>query len=280
MARRGRPFWFGSRGVPMPFFGAVQVFTVAVALWALVSAEVGWAWWALALSCYFVFGCIGLSLGFHRYFAHRCFAAPRWAVAMFHMLGVMGCFGTAAAWSELHRRHHAHADREGDPHAAGVLGWRALIVGSYDGKVSAVAIGRGLRGDRVGLWVHRHYLPLTMAWPVLLALLDWRLAMFGWVVPVALTLSAGGLVTMVCHRWGAQPHDTGDDSRNNLLVALLTWGEGWHNNHHALPGNAVFHPVFDAAGLLLRLAGQARSVQGQEKGEDLRGPSGPERIIR
>ncbi len=238
----------------MTFFGAVQIVTGAVALWALAFAEAGLGWWALALSGYFLFGCVGLSIGFHRYFAHRSFAAPRRAVVMFHLLGVMGCFGTGPAWAVTHRRHHAHADRAGDPHPAGRLGWRALLVGSYGAPADRAAFRRELRGDRFGLWLHRHYLALALGWPVLLAALDWRLAVFGWAVPVAATLWGGGLVTMACHRWGAQPHRTGDDSRNNPAVALLTWGEGWHNNHHAAPGRAVFHPTLDMAGLVLRLA--------------------------
>lgn len=249
--------------MPMAFFGWIQAGTGALTLWAVLFAEAGGAWWALALFGYFLYGCVGLSIGFHRYFAHRSFAAPRWAVVMFHLLGVMGCFGTGPAWAVTHRRHHAHADRAGDPHPAGRLGWRALLVGSYGARADRTAFRRELRGDRLGLWLHRHYLPLALGWPALLVALDWRLAVFGWAVPVALTLWAGGLVTMVCHRWGTRPHATGDDSRNNPFVALLAWGEGWHNNHHAAPGSPEFHRWLDPAGLVLRLAFRARSAARQ-----------------
>ena len=151
MARRGRSFRLAWRGAPAQFFGGVQIVTVAVTLWALFAAGAGAEWWVLAGLCYFLYGCVGLSIGFHRYFAHRSFTAPRWAGAMFHMLGIMGCFGTAAGWVGVHRRHHAHADREGDPHSVGVLGWRALLVGSYDGRVQAKEIRRAVRGDRFGV---------------------------------------------------------------------------------------------------------------------------------
>ena len=268
------------RGVPMRFFGAVQVFTGAVMVWALAFAEAGPVWWSLSLFGYFLYGCIGLSIGYHRYFAHRCFDAPRWVVVMFHLLGVMGCFGTGPGWAVTHRRHHANADRAGDPHRVGKLGLRALIVGNYDAVGSGAAFRRELRGDRFGLWIHRHYLPLAMGWPALLAALDWRFAVFAWAVPVALTLWGGALVTTVCHLWGSRPHDTEDGSRNNLAVALLTWGEGWHNNHHAAPGQAVFHPVLDPAGLLLRLAGLAKSGPEKGSGESLQGPLEPGAIDR
>ncbi|MYD23391.1 MAG: hypothetical protein F4X04_14325 [Holophagales bacterium] len=253
LAARAVLRWRG-RGVPMRFFGAVQVLTGAVAVWALAFAEAVPAWWGLSLFGYFLFGCIGLSLGFHRYFAHRSFEAPRLVVVMFHLLGVLGCFGTGPGWAVTHRRHHAHADRAGDPHPAGTLGWRALIVGHYDAGIAKSAFRRELRGDRFGLWLHRHYLPLAVAWPALLAILDWRLLVFAWAVPVALTLWGGALVTTVCHLWGSRLHQTDDASRNNIVVALLTWGEGWHNNHHAEPGNAVFHPTLDITGHVLRLA--------------------------
>ena len=280
MARSGKRFGLASCGAPMSFFTGVQVLTLAVTVWALFQAEAGARWWGLAGFFYFLYGCIGLSIGFHRYFAHRSFAAPRWAVAMFHLLGVMGCFGSAAGWSALHRRHHAHSDGEGDPHAAGTLGWRALLIGNYEGRVPAMAIRQGMCGDRFGLWVHRHYLPLVFAWPACLAVVDWRLAVFAWAVPVAVTLWAGGVVIMVGHRWGTRPHGTADNSRNNVAVALLTWGEGWHNNHHAAPGHAVFHPTFDPSGLLLRLAGLAKPAQVQGNGIALRGPLGREVVDR
>ncbi len=255
----GRPgraprFRVAASRTPMAFFGTVQVFTAVVTVWAIFGAGAGPAWWVLALFGYFLYGCVGLSVGFHRYFAHRSFAPPRWAVVMFHLLGVMGCFGTGPAWAVTHRRHHEHADREGDPHPARLLGWRGLLVGSYSACADPVAFRRALRGDRFGLWLHRHYLPLALAWPAVLAALDWRLGVFAWAVPVALTLWGGGLVTMGCHLWGTRSHDTGDGSRNNLAIALLTWGEGWHNNHHAAPEKAVFHPTLDAVGHVLRLA--------------------------
>ena len=189
-------------------------------LWALVFADAGWAWWALALSSYLLYGCLGLSVGFHRYFAHRSFEAPRSAAVMFHLLGVMACIGAAADWSVTHRRRHMHSDRAGDPHPACTLGRRALLVGSYEGGQDRAAVRRELRRDRFGAWLYRRYLPLALAWPVLLLVLDWRLAVFIWAVPVALMLWAGGLATLACHCWGARPHATGDDSRSNVSLVM------------------------------------------------------------
>ena len=225
----------------MRFFGGVQASTGAVALWAVVFADAGWTWWALALFGYFLYGCVGLSVGFHRYFARRSFEAPRWAVVMFHLLGIMACIGAAAGRAVTHRRHHVHADRAGDPHPAKALGWRALVVGNYEGGQDRAAVRRELRRDRFGAWLYRRYLPLALGWPVLLLALDWRLTIFLWAVPVAKTFGAGELVTMICHRWGNRRHTTGNDSRhNNPALALLSPGaSGRTTTNYAHLGNTM-----------------------------------------
>ena len=128
---RRAPAWW--RCLPMRFFDWAPVGTGVAALWAILFAEAGWAWWALALFGCFLYGCVGLSVGFHRYFVHRRFEAPRWAIIMFHLLGTMGYFETVAGWSVTPRQHYMHADQAGDPHPANALGWRALLVGNYEG---------------------------------------------------------------------------------------------------------------------------------------------------
>ena len=126
---RRAPAWW--RCPSMRFFDWAQVLTGAATIWALVFADAGRAWWLLALFGWFLYGCVGWSVGFHRYFAHRSFEVLRWAIVMFHLLGVMACIGAAAGWAVTHRRHHMHANQAGDLHSAKALGWQALLVGSY-----------------------------------------------------------------------------------------------------------------------------------------------------
>ena len=102
-----------------------------------------------------------------------------------------------------------------------------------------------------------------LGWPLLLLAIDWRLVLFLWAVPVAMTFWAGGLVTMVCHRWGSRPHTAGDDSRNNPLATLLSWGEDWHNSHHADPGKSVFHPWLDVGGAMTGCLDMLQSSSGR-----------------
>ena len=118
----------------MQSFGGVQALTGVATLWALVFADAGWGWWALALFGCFLYGCVGLSVEFDRYFPSRSLEAPCVAVVVFHMFGVMACIGAAAGRSVTHHRHRMHADRTGGSHPAKALGWRALPVGSYEGR--------------------------------------------------------------------------------------------------------------------------------------------------
>ena len=102
----------------------------------------------------------------------------------------------------------------------------------------------------------RHYFGIVGAYAVTLLAIDWRLFLFGWVVPVALTLWISALDAYTAHHWGCRNFDTKDNSRNLWWMAILFWGEGWHNNHHAKPQNWNFRQrwwEFDIGALIIRL---------------------------
>ena len=233
---RIRPRW---RHPTTPTIGAAQVGASALALGAPFVHAGPW-WWAAAGVAFFLYGCVGLSVGYHRYYSHRAFRVARWVEVMFIAVGVLTCIGTPAGWIVMHRRHHAYSDRPGDPHRTAELGLRTLFVGRYAAGIGPHALNGELRKDPLMRWVHLRYLPLALAWPALLLALDPLAPLFLWAVPVAATLLSGSLTNYVCHKWGRRPHETSDDSRNNWVIALLYWGEGWHNNHHARPGKASF----------------------------------------
>ena len=200
----------------------------------------GWGWWIAALFVMFLYGCVGLSVGYHRYFSHRSFEVSRPVEIGFIVLGVLGCLGSPVGWMVMHRRHHAHSDEAGDPHAPHILGARTMYCGAYADGISPHALNSELKKDSVMRWVHLRYLPLALAWPLALLAITPMAFLFLWAVPMSLTFIAAPLTNYACHKWGAQPHRTGDNSRNNWLIALLYWGEGWHNNHHARPRRAMF----------------------------------------
>lgn len=224
------------------FVGAVQIATGLLTVAALF-VPVAWQWWLLALFGYFVYGCIGLSVGFHRYYSHRSFKAPRWAEIMFTLAGALGCSGSPASWAVMHRQHHQFADREGDPHSPHLRGLGVMFIHNYGPKNHKWQMRREFKRDRFQLWVHKNYVPLVLGFAALLAVVDWRLFLFGWAVPVAIKLWISGLTIYVTHLFGYQNTDTRDDSRNVWWLGYLAWGEGWHNNHHAHPGRWNFGSV-------------------------------------
>ena len=221
------------------WLGTLQLGAAAIACLApFVGAGPGW--WLAVPAMMFLYGCIGMSVGYHRYFSHRSFETSRAAEIVFMAIGVMACIGTPAGWMVAHRRHHLHADRDGDPYPATDTMLRTLFFGRYYEGIGKYALHRELRRDPLMRWIHFRYLPLALAWPLALAAIDPLAPIFLWGMPVALTITSATLTHYVCHKWGTRPHDTPDRSQNNWLIALVSWGEGWHNNHHASPRKPCF----------------------------------------
>jgi fatty-acid desaturase len=221
------------------FVGSVQILTALITIYALFS-DAAWEWWLLALFGYFVYGCIGLSVGFHRYYAHRSFVAPRWAQILFTLAGALGCSGSPSSWAVMHRQHHRYADQEGDPHSPKLRGLGVMLIHNYAPKNRRWEMRREFRRDPFQRWVHRNYIFLVVGFAGALLLIDWHLFVFGWAVPVAIKLWISGLTIYVTHRFGYANFPAADDSRNVWWLGILAWGEGWHNNHHAKPGRWNF----------------------------------------
>ena len=246
LGNRRRPVW---RNVVV-----LAVALPAVSLWAIyrifTTATGPWLW-ALTFGLY-VFTMFGVTLGNHRYWTHRGFKAReplRWVMAVASGLSAQG---TIEQWASTHRAHHRSADVVGvDPHSPyEYAGWRGL-----KGLVWAQGVWllfdhpvprqRDLAEDRVVQWEGKAFPFLVVGqFVVLLAcypLLGLNAVLIAGALRVAALLTSTGLVNSVCHRWGARAQDSrgheylSDDSRNNVLVALLAGGEGNHSWHHADP---------------------------------------------
>jgi stearoyl-CoA desaturase (delta-9 desaturase) len=204
----------------------------------------------------------GVTVGYHRLLTHRAFDAPPAVRAVLAALGSMGVQGAVIRWVADHRKHHTFADEEGDPHSPhlrGREGWRGVVRGMWhahtgwlfeDGeRAPARRYARDLLADPVIRFVDRWFpgwvalgfvLPFAAGW----ALSGGELAagltalLWGGLVRVFLLHHATWSVNSVCHMYGSRPFATGDESRNNWAVALVTLGEGWHHNHHAFPTSA------------------------------------------
>jgi len=241
------------------------------------------------LAVMYVLTGLGITVGFHRLLTHRSFEAPAAVRAAFAVLGSMAVQGPVIHWVADHRKHHAFTDEEGDPHSphlhgrGGALGavaglWHAHVgwLFSGSGRAAAQRYARDLLADPAIRIVSRTFVvwvALGLALPFAVGL-----AWTGTLRGALIALLWGGLVRIfllhhvtfainsLCHFLGRRRFRTRDQSRNLAWLAPLSFGEAWHNNHHAFPTSA-FHGLrrreFDAGGwviLALERLGLARNV--------------------
>ena len=239
---------------------AVPILSLFVVGWQLWASLLGWNDIFVFVLLYVLTG-FGVTVGFHRLLTHRAFKTTRPIRATLAILGSAAIEGPVISWVADHRKHHAFADREGDPHSPHVdhgHGWRGALRGLVHAHVGWLFIhthrGRRTRyapdllGDPVVSWVDRTFVVWALGGLVTAFGLGW---LFGGTLRDGLTgVLWGGAVRMLmvhhvtysinslCHFFGRQRFDTGDQSRNLAWLAPLSLGEAWHNNHHAFPTSA------------------------------------------
>jgi stearoyl-CoA desaturase (delta-9 desaturase) len=209
----------------------------------------------------YVLCAFGTTIGFHRYFTHRGFEARAPIKALLAILGCMTMQGPVTQWVTDHRKHHALSDQPGDPHSPHVgygdgawgalrgfvhahVGWMFSNLGMEQGR----EYGRDLYDDRVVRTIDRLYLlwvVLTLGIPFAIGYAvggTWGAGVeglvWGGLIRIAAYQHATFSVNSICHMFGRQDYRSRDEARNNWIVALLVFGEGWHNNHHAFPVSA------------------------------------------
>ncbi|HEV2275719.1 MAG TPA: fatty acid desaturase [Acidobacteriaceae bacterium] len=188
---------------------------------------------------------MGIGMGYHRLLTHRGYRTPKWMEYFLAICGTLALEGGPAFWVATHRVHHQLTDRPGDPHTPKEGGWWAHAGWIFFGDAMHQEVGLmtryapDLAKDPFLRWLSKyHYLPLIVVGLGLLAWGGWPCVMWGVFLRVTLGLHATWLVNSATHMWGSQRFNNRDESRNNWWVALLTGGEGWHNNHHAHPVSA------------------------------------------
>ena len=190
----------------------------------------------------------GIGMGYHRLLTHRSYVVPRPIEYFLAICGALTLQGGPIAWVATHRIHHQHSDKkDGDPHSPRDGGWWSHVgwiirgEGNYN-KTKQMRMRRyapDLAKDRFYVLLDTyHYVPLIVLGLILLAAGGLPMLLWGLCLRVILGLHATWLVNSAAHMWGGRRFNTADDSRNNWWVALLTFGEGWHNNHHAYPTSA------------------------------------------
>lgn len=239
------------RPLQLPRRWGTTLFMVVIHLLALLALLPRfWSWQAGAvlLVLYWLTACIGVTLGYHRLLAHGAFAVPRWLEALIATCGTLSCQHGPIDWVGLHRHHHLHSDDPADHHNSHLGFWWSHF-GWMLRDVPAQRYVHQLTPDlqRVPYyrWLNRNFLLLQVPLAVLLFLLGrdmgvggWALVLWGIPLRLVIVYHVTWLVNSATHRWGYVSYSSGDASRNNWWVALLTFGEGWHNNHHAYPSSA------------------------------------------
>jgi fatty-acid desaturase len=263
------------RTLTQPIVWLTTSFMVAFHIGA-IAAVFFFSWKALLLAMllWWVAGSPGIGMGYHRLLTHRGYKTPKWIEYSLTVCGTLALEGGPIFWVATHRLHHQNTDREGDPHSPhdggfwSHMGWILTGQTMRNNAKDLLPYVPELRKDRFHTWISRwHWVPITVLGAALFAVGGWRYVLWGIFFRTVLGLHSTWLVNSATHMWGRQRFLTHDDSRNSLWVALLTFGEGWHNNHHAFPQSARhgikwyevdpnWYGIF-----LLRLLGLARDVK-------------------
>ena len=204
-------------------------------------------WQAVVVAVVLHWMCIGwgIGMGYHRLHTHRAYSTPKVLEYFFAVCGTLTLQGGPIFWTACHRIHHQHSDQDGDPHTPRDGRWWSHMLWTLFGdpmNADTATMGKyapDMMNDRfyrvLSKW---HWVPLVVLGLALLAVGGLPWVLWGVFFRVVFGLHCTWLVNSATHLWGTRQFQTSDDSRNSWWVALLTFGEGWHNNHHAHPTSA------------------------------------------
>jgi fatty-acid desaturase len=206
---------------------------------------------------------LGISLGYHRLHTHRSYIVPKPLEYFFGICGALTLEGGPISWVGTHRLHHQMADKPGDPHSPhdgtfwSHIGWLLWGESMHSNTRVMAKYAPDLAKDKFYVWLNNyHWVPEVVLAVILLAVGGLPMFLWGIFVRVVFGWHATWLVNSATHMTGYRRFETRDDSRNTWWVALITFGEGWHNNHHAHPTSArhgLAWYEFDPSWLLLKV---------------------------
>lgn len=253
---------YHARRINWPVLSGIAICHALAAL-AFLPWFFSWTGVVLCVASTYIFGTLGVNVGYHRLLTHRGFQCPKWLEHVLVLLGVCTMQGTPGFWVAVHRRHHQFADHEPDPHSPLVsffwahMGWIFFAeVGERD-LALLVRYAADVLRDPFYVWLERYgmYVVPLLSW-TLFFLGGWGVAtvagagmggavrfgasllIWGAIARTVLVWHITWSVNSVTHFWGYRTYQTNDGSRNNPLIGFIANGEGWHNNHHADPRSA------------------------------------------
>lgn len=213
----------------------------------------------------YVLTMFGLTFGFHRYFSHRSFKMPRVLEYFVAFLGALAIQGGVFRWVAQHRMHHAFTETDKDPHSAAKgfwfshMGWLFLIKNEFVSQEKLAPFARDIARDPVLMFMSTFsFITITQAalFLVLWLSMGIEVAMWGVFVRILATYTVIWSINSIGHKYGYRRYQTEDFSTNNWLLGLVSFGDGFHNNHHAF-ANCAFHGhkwwEIDINGMFIRL---------------------------
>jgi stearoyl-CoA desaturase (Delta-9 desaturase) len=240
---------------------AVPVLALGLVVWQVWGDFLRWSD-VMVFAIMYVLTGLGVTVGFHRLFTHRSFKTSKPVRGIFAVLGSAAIEGPVISWVADHRKHHTFSDQEGDPHSPHVGhggGFRGALKGLFHAHVGWLFIhtqrgarkryARDLLADPVVSFVDRHFLAWALGGLVAAFALGWAIGgsfyagltglLWGGAVRMLVVHHVTYSINSLCHFFGRRRFDTGDESRNLFWLAPFSFGESWHNNHHAFPTSAM-----------------------------------------
>ena len=241
-----------------------------------IAALFMFSWKALIVGVivYWIAGSLGIGMGYHRLLTHRGYKCPKWLEYVLTVCATLTLEGGPIFWVATHRIHHQKSDLPGDPHSPrdgawwAHIGWILFGEANHSNTRMMSKYAPDLAKHKFYVWLNNyHWVPIVILSAILYAFGGVSMVLWAVCLRVVVGLHATWLVNSATHMWGSRRFETKDDSRNNWWVALMTFGEGWHNNHHAHPTSArhgLAWYEFDPSWLqisLLKFLGIASSIK-------------------
>ena len=256
----------------------LNVFTTIVLIFLHIGAFAAffcfsWGRLAAAVVLYYFATGLGISMGYHRLHTHRSYRVPKWLEYFFAVCGTLTLEGGPIFWVATHRLHHQFSDQAGDPHSPrdgafwSHVGWILFGETNHNNTRVMARYAPDLAKDKFYIWLNNyHWVPIVVLTGILYAIGGIPLVLWANFLRIVFGLHATWAVNSATHMWGSRRFDIRDDSRNTWWVAMVSFGEGWHNNHHAHPTSArhgLAWYEFDPSWLLIKVLkrlGIARSI--------------------
>lgn len=216
----------------------MQIIAALATIYAVINPA-SLNYWLLSLFGYFLITCLGITVTFHRLLTHKSYKLWKPIEYLYSFFGNMGCTGSSVGWVFVHRAHHVYADKPGDPHSPVTLGPLGAIIGDYSGKFNKWMV-RDIINDPVHRFMHEYYIAMVLAVLLMGYLVSVEFLIYFMLIPIFFNTIASRFSNWIDHDpiFGRREGNNHPDQSHNVWWwAYLTFGEGWHNNHHRHPGD-------------------------------------------